>query len=397
MPQSITDPSSFDVLIAGGGWVGISLALLLPSHLRIAVVEATPAGGHLIADDRTLVLTHSSQRILEALQLWPLVKNAATPIQHVHVSSSGHFGVCRLVAAELGLEAFGYTLPAAALTHVLQAAFQERPNLIRYSPATVLNVTFTKEKPQITLKEGEKEQIVRASLLAVADGAQSHIRKLLRIPVKTHDYNQVAIVANVQLAHVYPNCSWERFMPTGPLAMLPRGKNTAALVWCVPTQQAASMLQWSDEIFLRALQEAVGYRLGRLLGITSRTAFPVHLVAAQQRVKPGVVLIGSAACHLHPMAAQSLNLAFRDVAALAELLTQTIQQGNSPGDWQILKAYENRRRAEHNRVTYVTHGAVRLFSHPFSVIQTLGALSLLAVDTIPAAKRYLVHQAVGLR
>jgi 2-octaprenyl-6-methoxyphenol hydroxylase len=398
MAQPIQDSAalSFDVLIAGGGWVGLSLALMLPSQWRIAIVEATDLKQvtHKI-DDRTLVLSQGTQRILNTLQLWPLLQNSVTPIQQVHVSSSGHFAACRLIAEEFGFAALGYTLPAASLTQALHSAVQQRHNITWYSPAQVSQLTVSGDHAVITLQLGEKQQIVNASLVAVADGAQSKIRQMLEISVKTHHYEQIALVANVELARTHQNRSLERFLSSGPLAMLPRSENTSALVWCMPEQQANQMQQWDDSTFLQALQQAVGYRLGRLTRITPRSTFPVHCVVAQQLVKPRIVLIGSAACHLHPIAAQSLNLAFRDVAILAELLTKAGQQGQSPGDWQQLKAYEKGRAAEHTRVTGVTNGAVELFSQQRAVLQAMGALSLLALDTVPFAKQQLVRQAVG--
>jgi 2-octaprenyl-6-methoxyphenol hydroxylase len=391
-PTQPPPATPFDVVVAGGGWVGMSLALMLPHHWRIALVEALPFK-QAIRDERTLVLAHSSQRILATLQLWPELENAVTPIQQVHVSSSGRFATCRLSAEEFGLQALGYALSAQALTQALHTAIEQRANIVKCSPATVSKLTLIAGKPQVTLQCKENEQVLSASLVVAADGVHSKIRQMLQIPVKSQDYDQMALVANVQLARAHQNRSLERFMPIGPLAMVPCGKNISALVWCVPTQQATMMLQWSDEIFLQALQQAVGNRLGRLLHITPRSAFPVQFIAAQQLVKPGIVLVGSAACHLHPIAAQSLNLAFRDIAVLAELLTHASQQGSLPGDWPVLQHYENARRAEHNRIKLVTHGAVKLFSKP---LQIVGALSLLAVDTLPIAKRQLIRHAVGL-
>jgi len=389
----------YDVLIAGGGLVGASLACALGgSPLRVAVIEpvAADSGDRQPSyDDRTTALSPSTQRIFAALGLWPELRGEATPIREVHVSERGGFGFVRMTAAEEGLEALGYVVTNRRLGQVLPVRAAAQPNVDMLCPASVATVSLQPQWVEVGIEADGQTRTLRGRLLVVADGAQSRTRALIGVEADVRSYRQVAVIANLTPERDHQGRAFERFTAQGPMALLPSSGGRCALIWTVPEERAEAILALPDDAFLAEVQARFGYRLGRLLKVGARASYPLAVTTARRFHVPRAVVIGNAAHSLHPVAGQGFNLSLRDVAALAELLTAAACRGEDPGEQALLARYEELRRSDYRRVAGFTDLLVRLFSNAVPGLVQARNLGLLALDLFPAGKRSFLRYAMG--
>lgn len=387
-----------DVLIAGGGLVGASLAAALGnSPLRLAVVEPVPAEAPAQPsyDDRTTALSPSTQRVLSALGLWPELAGEAVPIREIHVSDRGRFGFVRMSAAEEHIEALGYVVTNRRLGEVLPPHMNRLPNCQVIQPATVEALEQEGEAVRVHLRQGGTTCGLRARLLVAADGARSRTRELLGVEARVHDYQQVAVIANLTPERGHEGRAFERFTAEGPMALLPTFGGRCALIWTVPADRAEAVLALSDADFLAEVQQRFGYRLGRLLKSGRRAAYPLAMTNARRFAAERALIIGNAAHSMHPVAGQGFNLAIRDVAALAELLHEAALAGADPGAPELLRRYERAREGDCRRVTGFTDLLVRVFSSAVPGLTQARNAGLLALDLFPAGKRGFLRHAMG--
>lgn len=406
-----TSTSHYDVVIAGGGMVGASLALALSRYsegrLSVLLVESFPLP---VADSapvyrpsfdaRSTALSYGSRQILESVGVWGALQQHLTAITRIHVSDRGHIGSALLTAQEQGWDALGYVVENAWLGNVLLNALHSAPGVTCISPASVTAVEHYNDLAKLHLqhKDGQ-EQHVECRLLAIADGAQSGLRSALGITGKVVDYDQQAVIANVCFEKPHDGIAYERFTDQGPLALLPlsnsdRNEPRAALVWTLSPDNAASLLAASDEEFLARLQKRFGYRQGRLLRVGERGSFPLQLVEAEEQVRPNVVVMGNAAHSLHPVAGQGFNLALRDLARLARLLAR--EPIEKLGELASLQTYLDQQHADQRSTVEFSHQLPDLFARSNPLLSLGRNLGLLALDIAPLAKSRFVEQAAGL-
>lgn len=396
----MTDAKSgtYDILIGGGGLVGASLACALSGHgLRIGLIEAVPYGepGQPSYDDRAIALAAGTQRIFTGMGLWPALESRVTPIHRIHVSDRGRFGFARLDRAEEGVPALGYVALGRDLGAVLSARLAQCADVELIAPARVTGVEFAADTAQVRIAAGAGERSLATRLLVAADGAQSTLRDLLDIPTTTWEYGQTALIANVTPQRPHDNVAYERFTDSGPLALLPMSDARCALVWTLRDDQVDSVMALDDAAFLARLQERFGQRLGRLLRVGRRSAYPLRLVRARESVRPRLALIGNAAHTLHPIAGQGFNLGLRDVAALAEVLLDARRDGRDIGDAAVLARYADWRQGDHRRVIAFTDGLTRVFTSPLPPLAWARDLGMLALDLCPPAKRLFARLTMG--
>lgn len=389
-----------DVVVAGGGLVGASLACALGGGgLTVAVVEAgdSGAGGAPASfDDRYTALAPSSARFFDALGLWSGIAGEATPIREIHVSDRGRFGMTTMRAGEEGLEALGWVVPNRTLGRVLLPAVEDDDAVTVYRPARIADVELGADDVTVRIARHDGDDVaLRTPLLVVADGADSQTRAALGVGRRETRYGQTAIVANVRPARDPRGRAFERFTREGPLALLPAPAGTAALVWTMPDESSQARMSLDDAAFLASLQDAFGYRLGRFQAIGSRQTYPLRAVSAERFVAPRAAIIGNAAHTLHPVAGQGFNLAVRDVASLAELIDEAARSGDDPGRAELLADYARSRRADYRRTFAFTDGLVRSFSHALPLIAPMRNLALVGLELMPGARRTLMRRAMG--
>lgn len=404
--------SERDVVIAGGGMAGISLALALakrlPAHCRITLVEgfalppavATAPDYHPSFDARSTALSYSSERIYRSLGLWPLLQRWLSPIETIHVSSRGHFGSTLLRAADYGWPALGHVVENAWLGQALLHALRAEGRVELLNPARVVAAQPTREGVALTL-EGEAPYSLHAALLVVADGADSGLRERLGVAATEKSYRQHALICNVGTAKAHAGCAFERFTDEGPLALLPLlatagVPHRSALVWTLPPERALHLLECPEDEFLAALQQRFGYRLGRLQQAGARHAYPLTLRHCDEQVRAGIAVMGNAAHALHPVAGQGFNLALRDIWALCEVLAAGIAKGQSPGALAVLQQYQARQRSDQRRTIEFSDRLPALFMHNDPMLALARDLALSGLDWVAPLKRAFVAHAAGL-
>ncbi len=392
--------TDFDIVIVGGGMVGASLACALrDAGLRIAVIEAVPlkSDAQPSYNERTVALAFGSRRIFEGIKVWSEIERlGATPIEHIHVSHRGCFGVTRLDTTSLELPALGYVVENRVLGAALSKTLDGAKNLTWFCPASVEDFDVEAELATVRIKQGNETHALTARLIVGADGAQSLVRRLARIDSERIEYSQAAVVATVAAGQPHANTAYERFTDSGPLALLPMRDNRCAVVWSAKTDMADTILAWRDDEYLAQLQERFGDRLGRLSQPGVRTKYPLALTRVSAYVHPRLALIGNAAHTVHPVAGQGFNLGLRDVAALAEVLVAAGRDGADIGAPATLQRYAAWRRRDTRATEIFTDGLIRIFSNEFGPLALARGLGLVCVDLMPPIKRRFLRVTSGL-
>jgi 2-octaprenyl-6-methoxyphenol hydroxylase len=412
--------SSFDVAIVGGGMVGASLALALgDTGVSAVLIESTAPDAQVQPsfDDRATALGNASRRIFQALGVWPAIAPEAAPIRTIHVSDAGRFGVARLRAQEQGIDAFGYVVANRVIGKALWRKLTVAKGLTLRVPARPEAVQISDEGVRLTVvpaggggaasrqeSAGASEEIA-ARLVVAADGAHSSVRAAAGIEADVEDYDQVAIVANIGTDTPQEGTAYERFTPSGPLALLPLFDGSFGVVWTAKPDYANELLAASDADFLRDLQSRFGWRAGRFVRVGRRASYPLKLSRAVTTVATRTVLIGNAAQALHPVAGQGFNLGLRDAAMLAEIVANAVGPAHSgeaarsaardPGSPELLRQFSQWRGADRTGVTRFTDSLVKLFGDARPGIGVLRNLGLVLFDLTPPAKSALARVSAG--
>ena len=388
----------FDIVIAGGGMVGASLAVALePLGLKVAVVEAVARGAveQPSFDERSTALSRSTQRSFEAMGLWQDIIAASTPIRSIHVSDKGRFGFSHIDAEEQGVEALGYVCINRILGGVLQRALGDARNVTLKCPARITAVESSSDAASVTVRHDDgREETLLATLLVVADGARSQVRDMLGIGATHVDYEQKAIIGNLLTELPNEGCAYERFTESGPVAMLPITNGRTAFVWILASDMADEMLALDDAEFTAALEDAFGTRLGGFSRTGARAAYPLGLSKALRLTSGRAVLVGNAAHGLHPVAAQGFNLGLRDVAALCDCIADELAV--DIGAPRVLERYAQWRKPDQDKLVAFTDGLVRLFGSRRPGVRALRNLGMLGFDFVPGVRSAFARHTMGL-
>lgn len=384
-----------DVVIVGGGLVGASLAIALDRAGRdVGLVEIAPAGMlPPVFDQRNLSFAAATVNALTTLGVMPLLGAAVGPITRIHVSRAGDFGRVQMEAAQYDRPWFGQVVVARDFGQALETRLQGLHHLTRYRPARFVRLGATIDGcREVVIADDGGERSLLARLVVGADGTRSGVRDALGIGVDEHDFQQTLFVARVRPARAPDGTAFERFTDTGPTALLPRGDRHYGAVHGVARDQAEAVLALDDAAWLARLQQAIGWRAGRLLESGPRSAYPLVQVLAQQVVGERAVLLGNAAQTIHPLGAQGFNLGLRDALTLAEL----IETADDVGSDALLQAHVARRDEDRRQTIAFSGGLARLTSNPAPLMRPLRSLGLLAAQAT-SIQSMLVGGAMGFR
>jgi len=389
----------YDIVIAGGGMIGTSLALALaPLGLRVAVVEATARKDDQQPsfDDRTTALSRSTQRMFQAMGLWEAIVAASTPITDIHVSDKGRFGFSHIDAEEQGVEALGYVVINRVLGKVLQTNLAAAEVVDVFCPARVQAIELDSEHACVTIATDNGAQTLTCQLLVAADGANSSVRDMMGISAIKQAYAQRAVIGNLLPEKTLNNRAFERFTAQGPLAILPLADDRAGFIWTVAEDDADRVMELSDADFLAEIQEEFGYRLGAFSRVGKRTSYPLVLSKAVRLTAARSILIGNSAHGLHPVSAQGFNLGMRDVASLCDCIADALSGDVDLGDALLLDRYSTWRRADQKKLVHFTDNLVRLFGSSRPGLRTLRNIGMLGFDLIPGVRQTFAKHTMGL-
>jgi 2-octaprenyl-6-methoxyphenol hydroxylase len=397
---------NYDLVIVGGGMVGISLALLLAqqqSDWKVLLLEAQAYdnsnnhSNHPSFDSRSTALSWSSRKIFQAAGLWSELESHTSAIKNIHVSDRGHIGLTRISADEAGVDALGYVIENRWIGNVLLKKFTATAVEIM-APERVAKITPLKSGVRLNLeKSGEA---IETSLLVIADGANSQTAQKLGIHSDKKPYGQQGIIANIALQDAHNGVAYERFTDQGPMAMLPLpdfdGSPRCALVWTQPPERAAELMTATDKDFLQALQESFGYRMGMVEKVGERVAYPLALTTASEQVRRNIVVLGNAAHSLHPVAGQGFNLSLRDVATLADVLGKAKSAGTDFSSLETLERYQQQQLADQQNTLMFSDNLPKLFAQPSSVVALGRNSGLVMMDLLPSLRSRFAKFGMGM-
>ena len=394
----------FDVVIVGGAMAGAGFAALLAADpktasLRIALIEPKPAEQPAAGDPldlRVSALSRASQELLERTGAWPaVVARGAAAYQRMviweqRVDPAGP-GALVFDAAELGEPDLGHIAENRAVQAALTARAVAAGVVLLRAGFTTLEAA--PDAIRVALADGRE---FRAALVVGADGAESPVRAQAGIGVRGWDYEPRAVVAHLRPERGHRDTAWQRFLDTGPLALLPLADGRVSLVWSTLPSHAEELVACDDEEFSARVTEASAAVLGRLEPTGPRASFPLRLLHARQYAAHRVALIGDAAHTVHPLAGQGINLAFLDAAALVDVVGAAVVAGDDPGEPAVLRRYERWRKAEVVPAIALLDGIKRLFSggNPLQSRVRRGALEL--AQSLPPLKRVMMQRALGI-
>jgi 2-octaprenyl-6-methoxyphenol hydroxylase len=398
-----------DILIAGGGMVGATLALALAQGgLRVSVADPQAPSAMLDAkfDGRVSALSYSAVRMMKALEIWADLEAHAQPILDILVTDAAldrepspfslHFDH-REIGAPMGV--------IAENRHIRSALFRAigRVKTIELvSPASVLSVHPDNDRVEAQLSTG---RAVQASLVVAADGRDSPLREQMGIRTIAWSYPQTGIVATVEHERPHNGTAYEHFLPSGPFAILPmtpvegaegRGSaNRSSLVWTEREALVQDLLALPAKEFESEVARRFGDHFGEIRVAGDRWSYPLHFHLARNFAAPQFALVGDSAHGIHPIAGQGLNLGLKDAAALAECVLETVRLGLSPGDSTALVRYERWRRFDSFALAAATDGLNRLFSNDIAPLRAIRDLGMGIVDGIGPLRRFFMRNAGG--
>lgn len=420
-------PQHYDVIIVGAGMVGATLACALAgaagtANLRIAVLEAQalPDGAASASHDiddidlRVSAITHASQRIFTAVGAWPgMAARRMGAFREMHVWEEGDStpGLTRHPApynaeihfdsADIGENTLGHIIENRVIQGALLDRLRSFCNITLLCPARVASLAITGAAAQVGLDDGRQ---LTATLVVGADGAHSKVRQLAGITTWGWSYGQKGVVATVKTGLSHRETAWQRFLPRGPVAFLPLHDGRCSIVWSTTLEHADALMAMDEPLFLAALKQAFGDKLGNMSAITashgsiapSRAAFPLHLQHASAYTAPRLALIGDAAHTLHPLAGQGVNLGVLDAATLAEVILDAYDSDNDIGAHRVLRRYERWRKSDNLAMLAIMDGFKRLFSNDSPPLRWLRTRGLRLTHHLPPVKNLIMRQAMGL-
>ena len=388
---------TFDVAIVGAGVVGSSAALALAREgLRVAIVEAHEpvAWSESQPDLRVYAFAPDSQALLESLSVWPEVVAArAQPYRRMRVWDAAADGELVFDADQLGRACLGHIVEHGLLVDRLWRAVSLDPRIRRECPARLRDIERDESGAGLLLDNGDR---LRARLLIGADGAASRVRELAGLALDERDYGQRGLVAYVRTADPHQETCWQRFLTTGPLAFLPCSDGRSSIVWTLPDADAERLLGIDAKLFCAELTRAFDARLGEVLEVSERAAFPLRRKLAREMLQGPIALIGDAAHVVHPLAGQGVNLGLRDVAALAGLVRDAQATGRDFAAAHRLQRWARARQSENAVAAYSFEAINAMFSNDALLPTLLRGPLLGLAGQLPPLSQFFWKRAAGL-
>lgn len=411
MSEGQSSAERFDVLISGANFTGFALALALAKpfgdDLRIGVIGAErgrppftePADQRIRDNPRAFAVAAASKSLLEVIGVWSDVSDHAQPVLQIELTDSRLEAGMRPVLmtydnlTEDGRPA-SYILPDPVLSTALRRRAEAEPSIAFLGPAWAHSMTSDHDEARVRLEDGRE---LSARLVVAAEGRQSALRDRAGISLVSRDYDQTGIVAQVRHERGHNSVAVQHFLAGGPFAILPMRANRSCITWSEKRAEAERILSLDDEGFLGELELRFGGRLGRLELVSARRSWPLSMHLARAFTAKRLALIGDTARGVHPIAGQGLNLGFRDVGALCEVIADQARLGLDIGGAQALERYSSWRRFDSVQSAAAFDVFNRVFSNDFVLLRSLREAGLGLADRLPMVKQAFVAEAAGLK
>jgi 2-octaprenyl-6-methoxyphenol hydroxylase len=383
------------VAIVGGGLVGLTLAIALArQEIPVAVIDRSPPEQELSPqfDGRASAISWASHNLMRHIGVWDFIKQAE-PILHIHVTDGDSSAVVHYDAAKMTGRPFGYIMENRILRHALHLCARQLPALQWLAPREVESAECGESSARVLLKDGTE---ISAPLLVSAEGRQSSLREQFGIHHRAISYGQTAIVCTIKHERPHHGVAQERFLPVGPFAVLPMTDNRSCLVWTEKNDAAPAYLAMPEAEFMEHIRVRLGDHLGNFTLSGPRFSYPLKLNLSRDYVRRRFALTGDSAHGIHPIAGQGVNLGFRDVAVLAQLIGEAARLGLDIGSESLLAHYQRWRRFDSVSMTAVTDGLNRLFSTDFLPVKLARRAGMRVVNRLAPLKSFLARDAMGL-
>lgn len=384
-----------DITIIGGGLAGLTAAIgLADQGFEVAVVDMAPQSDMTAAeyDGRASALAYASCQLFEALGIWDHMKPYAQPILEIRVSDGPSLLHLHFDHETLGEGPLGHMVENRHTRIALNARLKEMSGITILAPEKVAGITRENGTATVTL---ESEKLITSRLLVGADGRGSVVRKHADLPTSTIEYRQYGIVCSIEHEHSHCGIAHERFLPSGPFAILPLCGNRSSLVWTEKSHLTDTIMNLPDRAFEAEVRRRVGDFLGNVSVVGGRWAYPLALQYVQDYVANRVALIGDAAHGIHPISGQGLNLGLKDVAALVEVLVDARRVGLDIGSLAVLENYGHWRTTDNASVYAITDTFNRLFSNDIEPVKLVRDIGMAAVDKVVPLKNFFMRHARG--
>jgi 2-octaprenyl-6-methoxyphenol hydroxylase len=383
------------VLIIGSGLAGSLLAIRL-NQLGIAckLFDRVEFGAEIPRDGRTIAVTYGSKQFLETCGLWQQLALSAQPINQIRVLEYGSAWTVDYDAKELGSNPMGYIIEFDQLRKSMIDALKKAESIQIFSPITINKIIQNNSYVSInTVEHGE----MKGNLLVGADGKNSWVRSQVNIKSQTKEYGHKALVAHFTHEKSHHDTAWEVFHAKGPFAMLPMlntecGQYQSGIVWCRPKNTAWE--NFSDEDLQNNLEEIFPY-YGKVKINSKLWVFPITGMSVDRVFDNRVVLVGDSAHSLHPIAGQGINLGWRDVSILANLLSEAVSLGQDYGCQTFLQNFSRKRKFDHKSLFLFTHLVTKLFEIDNSLVSMVRQTGFALVNRIGPLKRYFMKRAIS--
>jgi len=397
MSQTMTEHSDYaDVIIVGGGMVGLALACALRNTgLQIIVIERgePQVRKSLGRDCRVSAIVRGNVSILEGLGVWKYLKKDASPMRVMRIWDNQEAGGIRFDCNEIEQDALGYLIENSCTQRAMHKAMLESDNVEFCCPAEISNVEWQNEQVIVKLADG---RVLRTPLIVGADGGRSWVREQAGIDCWQRDYKQKGIVATVRPEQPHRGNAFQRFLPTGPLAMLPMTDNLCSIVWSAENSEADRLTGMDDVAFLEALNLTFGPMLGRIVEAGDRAAFPLKGQLAKHFVRQRVALVGDAAHCIHPLAGLGVNLGLRDAMVLAQEIADAKRFDEDWGELSVLDRYMKQRLPDVLSIMASMEGFHQIFTGAFPGLKELRGLGMRVMGNSGAIKQLLMRNSTGL-
>ena len=393
-----------DIAVVGAGMVGAAFAALLARRLpdtAIVVLDAEAPPRWRAADPpglRVSALSEASRRILAGCGAWAeIAAGRISPYTRMRVWDgavpAGGPGELQFSADDVAAPVLGHIVENELVRLALRNVLLGLDNVRLLDGARLASLALDGECAALGIEDGRR---LEARLVAGADGAGSASRTMAGLEVQGHDYEQRAVVCNLRCQRPHQATAWQRFLPEGPIALLPLADGQVSIVWSTTPARAEELLAADDAAFRVAVEEASDGCLGAVLEAGPRAAFPLRMRHAPVYTRARYALIGDAAHTVHPLAGQGVNLGFLDAAALAEVVAAALAAGRDPGDPALLRRYERWRKPENVLAMRAFDGINRLFSNNDPALGTLRRAGFTLVDRLAPLKGMFIRRAMGI-
>jgi 2-octaprenylphenol hydroxylase len=394
---SEAESKRYDVIIAGGGITGLTLACVLKhTGLRIGIIEQyQPAP---VTNEYSLRVSAINRAALQLFDdvgaLERMRRLRVSPFREMHVWDSTGVGQIHFDSADLGLDSLGYIIENNVIQLALLEVVKQADGIDWICPAQIQSVDIQHRLKRVALVGGGK---LAAQLVVGADGTDSVVRQTMGIELVRRSYQQQAIVCTVATELDHQQTAWQCFLPSGPLAFLPLGDGHCSVVWSLDQAEAVTTMALDRQAFAARLEQSFEYRLGAVKPVSANAMFPLAHGHVEQYVQPGLALIGDAAHNIHPLAGQGANLGIMDAACLAGVITDAVKSHRQWSALHTLRKYERGRKGDNRIMETSMTGFKYLFGSNNPFLTEIRNAGLNLVDQIGPVKQILIQQALGKR